>query len=909
MALPMILLATAVAAIALGYIFFVRIRLREKSDAANRNEKNADRGGKHRGGVAGNQNRPVNENAAEQQQATAASGGGGRAGRKTAAASVTTNVKKQRTAEANYQHPWLYTTLKGHTGQVFDMDFSRNGKYLATCAEDSPSARLRSGNHLINGNINGNDVQNTTTTRSLSPASSSSSSSAFSGVSDGKILLVTGQSNDANCGTNSSGTNSSSSSSSSSTRGEDSPNAQNTANKKQRKYTKKKQQYKRTNNNNGTNNSHHKSSATLQVPPAAAVQMSAEGDDDSTLLQEPHHHITHTQYFYNSTSSPLTSSKVAASSSDGSVKKTQRASIDSTSSSSSSSSSLLSSSSSSSSSSVKNGKNSSYQGRQDLSGSSNVSARVVEANGGKKYHQANATSSKAETASEGAGGGGSISTTTPLRQYVKLNLCENELVKYLRRYVLDKDVMKQLGFPVEYGLDTEKAIIFKLPNDFYRTAATSTASSTAKKCPLESNLAVSADKSDDNDSGQGSGTSSPTNVDDNDALLMYRMATQPGGSTSLTSPLSDAQLQPSEERECCRCGKGFFLTLDGEYLTQEHCIYHWGRLISVYSGSDFKKMYSCCNGDSDVKGCTINKLHVWTGLLSGFNGPYDGFVKTKPSPRKQKKFQKLLRNKFCYDDISMDFSLMLQDDLLMDDDENDGVFALDCEMSYTGRGLELTKVTVVSADGSLKYEKLVKPDIEIVDYNTRFSGVTEADFADPGSYVTLKQVQKDLLKFIFDDTILIGHSIDNDLKVLKIIHKTVIDTSITFPHMNGFPFRQSLKSLTKNILKRDIQIQGGQQPGSAVMQPLHSCTELVCGVNCNSSSSSSNNSSNCKSSTSNSNEKGSRGSGKISNSFGHCSLEDSRASLELMLWRVRKDKAVYDNIWSNNFNCYRVQNN
>ncbi|KAG8280699.1 hypothetical protein J6590_074485, partial [Homalodisca vitripennis] len=48
------------------------------------------------------------------------------------------------------------------------------------------------------------------------------------------------------------------------------------------------------------------------------------------------------------------------------------------------------------------------------------------------------------------------------------------------------------------------------------------------------------------------------------------------------------------------------------------------------------------------------------------------------------------------------------------------VYALDCEMGFTVRGLELLKVTVITQDGSVKYESLVQPEAEIVDYNTRF---------------------------------------------------------------------------------------------------------------------------------------------------------------------------------------------
>lgn len=34
-----------------------------------------------------------------------------------------------------FTNPWLLNNLKGHTGEILDMDYSSNGKFLATCAD------------------------------------------------------------------------------------------------------------------------------------------------------------------------------------------------------------------------------------------------------------------------------------------------------------------------------------------------------------------------------------------------------------------------------------------------------------------------------------------------------------------------------------------------------------------------------------------------------------------------------------------------------------------------------------------------------------------------------------------------------------------------------------------------------
>jgi len=140
------------------------------------------------------------------------------------------------------------------------------------------------------------------------------------------------------------------------------------------------------------------------------------------------------------------------------------------------------------------------------------------------------------------------------------------------------------------------------------------------------------------------------------------------------------------------------------------------------------------------------------------------------------------------------------------------------------------KVTVVGMDGRLVYESLVNPENDIIDYNTRFSGITAKDL-NRGQTKTLKEVQNDLNGFINADSILIGHGLENDLRALNLVHLSVIDTSLVFPHFYGLPYRRSLRSLVRSYLKRDIQ----------------------------------------------------------GNAWGHDSYEDARACVELMLWKARKD--------------------
>ena len=156
----------------------------------------------------------------------------------------------------------------------------------------------------------------------------------------------------------------------------------------------------------------------------------------------------------------------------------------------------------------------------------------------------------------------------------------------------------------------------------------------------------------------------------------------------------------------------------------------------------------------------------------------------------------------------------------------------DCEMGYTTLGLELIRLTATAwPNGEELVDVLVRPLGEVLDLNSRFSGVWPIDYANAlphestpmdektpstnGEHrvriVESPTVARDLLfEYLTPETPLIGHALDNDLNATRLIHPSIIDTVLLFPHPRGLPLRFGLKTLMKKHLDRDVQMGGDQ---------------------------------------------------------------------------------------------------
>jgi RNA exonuclease 1 len=277
---------------------------------------------------------------------------------------------------------------------------------------------------------------------------------------------------------------------------------------------------------------------------------------------------------------------------------------------------------------------------------------------------------------------------------------------------------------------------------------------------------------------------------------------------------------------------------DGSLASGGACTYHYGKsYLPERSALDSKgkreKRYRCCNqllGDSS--GCTKADSHVFK--ISE--------VKRMASVLNFKKTPENCQN------------------------TSTQPVCIDGEMGYTVYGLELIRLTATSwPRGEELFDVLVRPVGAIMDLNSRFSGVWPKDYAEaslldappepftpspppprrttpsPDIPRTLETTKRQLrivsspaaarsllFSYLSPKTPLIGHGLENDMNATRIIHPTIIDTALLFPHPAGLPYRNGLKALMHKHLNRHIQVVvDGKMEGHDSMEDANAAGELV----------------------------------------------------------------------------------
>ncbi|GAB0138364.1 hypothetical protein EsDP_00006599 [Epichloe bromicola] len=288
--------------------------------------------------------------------------------------------------------------------------------------------------------------------------------------------------------------------------------------------------------------------------------------------------------------------------------------------------------------------------------------------------------------------------------------------------------------------------------------------------------------------------------------------------------------------KCDRCQQRFQVfpgrrEEDGALTSGGTCNFHWGKAYVPAKApgdtSRVPKRHLCCGQEvGETAGCFTHDKHV--------------FKVGDP-----KRLAAVLNYAATPDNASV---------------AEDRPVCFDCEMAYTVHGMELIRLTATAwPTGEELLDVLVQPIGEILDLNSRYSGVWPEDMATATDWTSLDkspvpaksragvtkhenspaaknlkkvsspEVARDLLfSLLSPSTPLIGHGLENDLNAVRIVHPTLIDTVLLYPHKGGLPYRHSLKMLMDVHLRKKIQQETGPKvSGHDSAEDARAAGELV----------------------------------------------------------------------------------
>ncbi|KAH7705762.1 Protein Y56A3A.33 [Aphelenchoides avenae] len=188
------------------------------------------------------------------------------------------------------------------------------------------------------------------------------------------------------------------------------------------------------------------------------------------------------------------------------------------------------------------------------------------------------------------------------------------------------------------------------------------------------------------------------------------------------------------------------------------------RAVPVHIRRERILRHPCCGAVlCDVKGCTVQPYHVMRQVTT----------------------ESL--SEFC-------------EASRIEDPRSKRAYALDTKMIYTTGGMEIARLSLVDEEGRVEY---VRPMNPVLDYNTTFSGTVASNME--SAKHNLESIRSELFKCADQSTLLVGHSQENDLTALVVVHTNVTDTSETFRYGAFGSGKWSLRELAAILLKVKIQ--------------------------------------------------------------------------------------------------------
>jgi len=144
-------------------------------------------------------------------------------------------------------------------------------------------------------------------------------------------------------------------------------------------------------------------------------------------------------------------------------------------------------------------------------------------------------------------------------------------------------------------------------------------------------------------------------------------------------------------------------------------------------------------------------------------------------------------------------------------ESNPQAIAIDCEMCESRDPLSgaknakaLCRLSVVNAENpeEVLLDTLVKPSWPVSDYRSRINGITK-EHLDNVEF-TLRHAQAFMMALCNEETVIVGHAVNNDLVALNMEHDVVADSSFLFRANESPNAPPSLKDTVMTMFKKEM---------------------------------------------------------------------------------------------------------